>query len=544
MIRKNHFKYILFSISAFIIINIVCVSKILAVVIDIEAKQYMNKVVCANLGQIGVGDYKFPIPIGAKETFKTRRQAATIYNFFYGMPYDGKAILAEEDYGVFFCGGATQRSWFGDGDYNYGGGLNSNADRVVYSNPTAQIFFSKIGVAKAQGKIDDNVKQYLIYEPDSADNLDPYGIHEPNFVKGKVLEQLDEIMGYINDNKEMWQYAQEMCNKYCSSCVDNGYAYACRDDQLRDGYYALGVKYNHMDDSKQNGVVYSDIAFAGNVEFDVPKLKRVIANTAPVGSNVFYEKSAEGVIGKAKNEKETKLMGKHSCMNLLFTSEDIGGTRRYWYCEDKINCIDSCEGTCISPKDYQKYNYNTKDSSESRLEISDSVVFRRANCIDTHCSDLDKEPFICYGTKKKNVVFPNGDSTEDPKYYTTSPSDIEKMSAYKGDGIAASLGNIYKVGTGKITCQDVFGENDEGQLAKILREVFKYMRIVGVALFLIFTTIDFIKGISSSDEKPMKAVTKNLTTRFIVLLILLVLPTLLNIVLSIVEIKNGLCFLN
>lgn len=552
MKNSKYLRYIIFFAIAFLLFNM---QKTLAETINVNPVQYMNKVVCFNGTDFSGSDFKnyqFPIPLGTIETRDGGRQGeANIYNLFYGMPLDGKAIIADKDYGIFYCAAAVNVSNFSWNEIIIGGGFDGkNNNRVVYSNPTAQIFFSKIGIAKAKNAIDNNsVYQYVIQAPLVNETWQKLS-WVPTYADGRVLLkiQLKDIMDYINSHKEIWHYAEDECNKYCNKCTDNGYAYACNDHDLKDNYYALGIKHTLSDSTT------SDFAFIGDVDFkyDTTYFKRTITSIKPSGETIFRNNLGLGAIVEAQDEKQTVLEGPHKCMNLLYSNSEIAGTRRYWFCEDKMNCVASCEGTCVTPKDFKshfKLTYEIREGIEVPVNVSYSyttkqnLTFYLQNYVDIQ-SKLDVSPYLCYGTKKKNVVFPNGESTEDAKYYTDDLSVINKMFAYKGDGIEASLGNIYKVGTGKITCEGVFGKDGKGQFAKVLREIFKYMRIIAVGLFVIFTTLDFIKAISASEDNPIKTATKNLTSRFIYLLILLVLPTLINIVLSIIEIKNGLCFLN
>ena len=371
-------------------------------------------------------------------------------------------------------------------------------------NPTKKIFFPVIYWDKK-----NNPNKY------STDLLFTF----TNAYKGgsNYKQEKKEILGNIEQADK--SYAKSECEKYCNACHLTKDEYAYYD--LKKNYYTYSpLNFKGEGDTWSNfgwNLLWT-LSFKWNWD-KVTGGMELFDNSIDECSKPEND-YCNGKILFVDNETLDKLsytlQSEKKCWNYIDDSGD-----RYWLCEVLADCEVSCLGQCISPKEF----YSKTKSYIGALE-------------------KDVEAYYCLGTKNRNTKFKNGDSTEDKKYFTSDYNVIKAMDKYDGDKIPASLGNIYSVGTGKITCEDVFGKGDKGQLSKILREIFKYIRIAAVGLFVIFTSLDFIKAIAGSDDSPIKKASKNLTKRFVILLILLILPTLVNIVLSIVEIKNGLCFLN
>ncbi len=341
--------------------------------------------------------------------------------------------------------------------------------------------------------------------------------------KGGITKRQEEQEILENVKNADSSYAKSECEKYCGTChsTKDGYAYYCDDYNLKKNYYTYSpLNFQGEGDSWSNfgwGVLWT-LSFPWNWE-KVTGTMELFDNTMDECLKQEHDYCYGKILytdDEALNKSVYTLQSGKNCWNYI---DDLGD--RYWVCEVLGDCENSCFGKCVSPKEFH---------SKTKSYIG--------------TLEKDINAYYCLGTKNRNTKFKNGDWTEDKKYFTTDYNTIKSMEKFDGDNIAASLSNIYAVGTGKITCEGIFGKNGKGQLGKILREIFKYMRIVAVSLFVIFTTLDFIKAISGADDSPIKSATKNLTKRFVILLVLLILPTLINIVLSIIEIKNGLCFLN
>lgn len=430
--------------------------------------------------------------------------------------YDNKAFFGNSFDGIYYC--------VSNSDDSHGAGFRYFK---LNPNPTKKIFFPVIywDWKNNSQKYSDN--SALVFSDAYATYLDAYKKYPEE--KQKIFE---------NISRADKSYAKGECDKYCNTChaTKDGYAYYCNDYELKKNYYTFSPL-----NFQGEGETWSN--FGWQIWYGITVQWPKIVNLLELFDDTMTEcLKPENDYCKGKilyiddetlNKNVYTLKSGKKCWNYVTNSGfiatgsetikpgsvDLGD--RYWVCEVLSDCQASCLGKCISPKDFSEQTHSYMGALKS-----------------------DINAYYCLGSKDRNTKFLNGDSTEDKKYFTSDYDEISSMLKYDGDNISATLQNIYAVGTGKITCEGVFGKDGKGQLGKILREVFKYMRIVALAFFIIFSTIDFIKAIAGSDDSQIKNATKNLTKRFILLLILLILPTLINIFLSIVEIKNGLCFLN
>lgn len=72
--------------------------------------------------------------------------------------------------------------------------------------------------------------------------------------------------------------------------------------------------------------------------------------------------------------------------------------------------------------------------------------------------------------------------------------------------------------------------NDENSVAWLLQKIFNYIKILGPSLTIVFSSIDYIKAIVSSDEKQMNKVNSNFIKRMIAAVLLFFIPTITSAV--------------
>ena len=89
--------------------------------------------------------------------------------------------------------------------------------------------------------------------------------------------------------------------------------------------------------------------------------------------------------------------------------------------------------------------------------------------------------------------------------------------------------------TEKITnCEGIIGNpEDPNSVAWLIREVMNYVKILGPILVIVLSSVDFLKVIVKSDDKEMAAAQKKLILRLILALLLFLIPTIVNALLSI-----------
>jgi len=119
---------------------------------------------------------------------------------------------------------------------------------------------------------------------------------------------------------------------------------------------------------------------------------------------------------------------------------------------------------------------------------------------------------------------------------TDSASQLENPKWNKKKLTKITVKNIFNVGNGTITCEGALGE-----AMPILRDIFKYIRIGAVVLFIGLTSFDYVKAIASSDQTLFKKSNERVLKRVIGLVVIILLPSLVNLILAIVQIRNGNC---
>lgn len=77
----------------------------------------------------------------------------------------------------------------------------------------------------------------------------------------------------------------------------------------------------------------------------------------------------------------------------------------------------------------------------------------------------------------------------------------------------------------------------------ILKDIFKYIRIGAVVLFIVLTSADYITAIMS-DEKEFKASNRRVVTRLALMIGIIILPSIINLILNIIQLNNGTCGIN
>lgn len=87
-----------------------------------------------------------------------------------------------------------------------------------------------------------------------------------------------------------------------------------------------------------------------------------------------------------------------------------------------------------------------------------------------------------------------------------------------------------------ITCfiaTPVFAETvDCGVISDITRPLARLILIAAPIILIIMGTVDFLGAVSASDEKAMKKAMNNLVKRFVICVVIFLLPLLVNIVMG------------
>lgn len=91
----------------------------------------------------------------------------------------------------------------------------------------------------------------------------------------------------------------------------------------------------------------------------------------------------------------------------------------------------------------------------------------------------------------------------------------------------------------KDDCEGIFGKDSETK--KLLQKVLNIFRILAPILTLIFSSMDFLKAVAAGAKDDLKAAGTKLLKRLIVVALLFFVPTIINILLDIMENSNGTC---
>lgn len=75
--------------------------------------------------------------------------------------------------------------------------------------------------------------------------------------------------------------------------------------------------------------------------------------------------------------------------------------------------------------------------------------------------------------------------------------------------------------------------SDEDSVAWLLQKIFNYIKILGPSLTIVFSSIDYLKAIVSSDEKQMNKVNSNFIKRMIAAVLLFFIPTITSVIFSV-----------
>lgn len=90
-------------------------------------------------------------------------------------------------------------------------------------------------------------------------------------------------------------------------------------------------------------------------------------------------------------------------------------------------------------------------------------------------------------------------------------------------------------------CNSLLGDpNDDvkKEPAFFLQKIFDVMKYVAIVLIIVFTYLDFLGTVGSKDDDKLKKSVSKLITRFIICVVIFVLPMILEFVFTMVEIYS------
>ena len=176
-------------------------------------------------------------------------------------------------------------------------------------------------------------------------------------------------------------------------------------------------------------------------------------------------------------------------------------------CRKKMTCGEyTTEKSCPAKGDYGKCKWN---SDSKKCEKYDK--FLCTDYLTKETCKIDEEGNKCVWRAKSGCNYRN--STDDP--------NAEKIS----------------IKTDNIDCDNVFN----GKFGTLLKDILSLIRFVVPIIILGLSIFDYIKAITAQDAMEMKKASLKLAKRLVIGVIIFVLPTLLEVLLSLVGIEFGVC---
>lgn len=189
-------------------------------------------------------------------------------------------------------------------------------------------------------------------------------------------------------------------------------------------------------------------------------------------------------------------------------------------------------------------NYASDVINKNDLKLGENFSFINP-VIDKETGCPDK---VCFEHKGSSTVFKaTTDSTlcKDKTSEATTGSDLENDQNNDSgkdawSDIPALIDGISNIENGGINC------NDDAILAVIqfAQKIFGFMKIGAVALLMLLTAIDFMGAVSSDSGDAFKKATQKFVKRAIFTVALILLPSLINLIFTIVTITNGMCVIS
>lgn len=117
---------------------------------------------------------------------------------------------------------------------------------------------------------------------------------------------------------------------------------------------------------------------------------------------------------------------------------------------------------------------------------------------------------------------------EKVNYYSLSSTESVKSSSSTGksDGSETESSKSSNSYLGEVS--------EEDSVAWLIKKVLDYVKIAGPVIVLVLTSIDYLRALIQSDDETMAKINKKLGTRLLLVFLLFLIPTLVNVVLSLI----------
>lgn len=177
-------------------------------------------------------------------------------------------------------------------------------------------------------------------------------------------------------------------------------------------------------------------------------------------------------------------------------------------------------------KKLQDYSYcKFKDSSDSNNSFMTNETIDGYAYIKIAGDEPSEETYVLLDCTKRS-----DDSHQDVKI-VLRPKYSSDGSSSSGTGSNDNFPN-HEWGDPDGDCEYIFGDfTDPETFGYMLRQIFKFIQIVGPLLVIILTVLDLVKAVTSGDKDALTKVLKKTAKRMIYAVLLFIFPTILDIIL-------------
>lgn len=144
-------------------------------------------------------------------------------------------------------------------------------------------------------------------------------------------------------------------------------------------------------------------------------------------------------------------------------------------------------------------------------------------------------PHYCHVVNGRSQSSCKGVPTTDPGSGSDTGSDSGTDPENENSEYEENDGPDININTSDASCSGIIGS---GQFKMRLTEILNAMRIIGVAMVIIFSTMDFGKALISQDNDGLKKSTQTAFKRLVIAIVIFFVPVILNILLSLAGIGN------
>lgn len=244
--------------------------------------------------------------------------------------------------------------------------------------------------------------------------------------------------------------------------------------------------------------------------------------------DIIPEKKCDLEYQKVNNSSNTNFSLKDMNYNLLFSfTKSSSGKKEYCV------TINKTETACAESSEVLKMKFSGKTY---KFQIEQTSKVLNAYYPTDKCLNNKN-----YCIREKSGVYTFTTATNGAcNVIDITASEEDKVCKYKNnvyygpDGTKVSKSEFEKLCN--VDC-DVFS----GEFGKVLKIALSFIRFLVPIIIIGLTIVDFIKATTAHDESLIKKAANNAVKRFIIGVIIFVLPTILEFILDLADIEYGTC---